>query len=263
MKDLNNYVPDVPQFELPENIHFPEVIFADCTDMEEVKARLAEHFITVQQKDVVANRIMDDFEISALRANYGEIAEEQLPELYEQMETLKAEFSATKKEYEARIAALNVQFKDLVHLTRKGVKDHPLTVADTFRIPVQGYYLYYSWLGGSFRLALVQEIPKHEYGDLFNAGGCNEEAFRALGYELPEVADVRINVRLIPDVDGGPETEVWEENGCDVWLEKLTEDVLDEDTGEVISTGRYEWHKVPFGESPWRKDDGQVATQAG
>lgn len=58
---------------------------------------------------------------------------------------------------------------------------------DTFRIPVMGYYLYYSWVNDAFRLALVQEIPKHEYNDLFNSGEKNQEAFKELGYDLPNV----------------------------------------------------------------------------
>ena len=36
---------------------------------------------------------MDEYEISIIRANYGEIAEEQIPELESQFESLKAKFS--------------------------------------------------------------------------------------------------------------------------------------------------------------------------
>ena len=49
--------------------------------MDDVKKKLAENFVTIQEKDVIANRVMDDYEISTIRANYGEIAEEQMPDL--------------------------------------------------------------------------------------------------------------------------------------------------------------------------------------
>lgn len=199
MIDLKDYVPEVIQFKLPTTVNFPEVIFPDSVCMDDVKKKLAEHFVTIQEKDVIANRIMDDYEISTVRANYGEIAEEQMPELEAQLESLKSEFNAAKKEFEAKISSLHTQFKDLVNLAKKGIKDYPLNMVDTFRIPVMGYYLYYSWVNDAFRLALVQEIPKHEYNDLFNSGEKNQEAFKELGYELPKVdfRDTRKNVRVL------------------------------------------------------------------
>ena len=197
MTDLKDYLPDEIIFKLPTTVKFPEVIFPDCICMDDVKKKLSEHFVTIQEKDVIANRVMDEYEISTIRANYGEIAEEQIPELESQFESLKAKFNTEKKDFEAKISALNTQFKDLVNLAKKGLKDYPLKMIDTFRIPVMGYYLYYSWVNEAFRLALVQEIPKHEYNDLFNSGEMNQEAFKSLGYELPdiEVKDTRKNLR--------------------------------------------------------------------
>ena len=255
MIDLKDYVPEEIKFKLPVTVKFPEVIFSDCVCMDDVKKKLSLHFVTIQEKDVIANRVMDEYEISTIRAYYGEIAEEQMPELESQFESLKAKFNAEKKDFEAKISALNTQFKDLVNLAKKGIKDYPLKMIDTFRIPVMGYYLYYSWVNEAFRLALVQEIPKHEYNDLFNSGEMNQEAFVALGYELPdiEVKDTRKNLRKFGR--GEDVVEVWEEDGQDVWLEHWTEDFLDEDSGEVVPIQRHEWHRVAIEESPWRKED--------
>lgn len=187
MIELKDYVPNEVKFQLSATVEFPEVIFENCACMEDVKKELSEHFVTVQEKDVTAARIMDDFEISTIRANYGEIAEEQIPELEERFEALKAEFHVSRKEFEAKISSLHTHFKDLVNLARKGVRDYPLETADTFRIPVTGYYLYYSWVNQCFRLASVQEIPEHEQNDLFNSGETNRKAFEQLGYELPHI----------------------------------------------------------------------------
>lgn len=70
---------------------------------------------------------------------------------------------------------------------------------DTFRIPVMGYYLYYSWVNEAFRLALVQEIPKHEYNDLFNSGEMNQEAFKSLGMNY-RILRLRIPVRIFANL---------------------------------------------------------------
>lgn len=135
----------------------------------------------------------------------------------------------------------------------------------TFRIPIMGYYLYYSWVNEAFRLALVQEIPKHEYDDLFNSGEINQKAFLALGYELPsiDVKDTRKNVRRFGK--GEDTVEVWEEDGEDVWLEHWTEDFLDEDSGEVVPIQRHEWHRISIEVSPWRKEEenDETGTQEG
>lgn len=262
MKELKDYVPEEIKFKLPSTVKFPEVIFPDCICMDDVRKKLSENFVTIQEKDVIANRIMDDYEISVIRSNYGEIAEEQMPELETKFESLKAEFNAAKKEFEAKISSLHTQFKDLVNLAKKGIKDHPLNMCDTFRIPVMGYYLYYSWVNEAFRLALVQEIPKHEFNDLFNSGERNQDAFKALGYDLPNinVKDTRLNLRKFGE--GESMIEVWEEDGCDVWVEQWIEDLLDEDSGELIPTHNHELHKVSIDESPWRKEENNDETSA-
>ena len=86
MIDLKDYSPEEIQFKLPTTVKFPEVIFPDCVSIDDIKKKLAENFITIQEKDVIANRVMDDYEISTIRANYGEIAEEQMPEDTEDMD---------------------------------------------------------------------------------------------------------------------------------------------------------------------------------
>lgn len=188
-----------------------------------------------------------------------------MPELEAQLESLKAKFNNEKKEFEAKISALHTQFKDLVNLAKKGVRDYPLKMIDTFRIPVMGYYLYYSWVNDAFRLALVQEIPKHEYNDLFNSGEKNQEAFKELGYDLPNIdfKDTRKNVRQFGE--GENIVEVWEEDGYDVWLEQWIEDLVDSSTGESTSVQRHELHSSPIEESPWRKEENndETSTQEG
>ena len=89
------------------------------------------------------------------------------------------------------------------------------------------------------------------------------EAFKALGYDLPDidVKDTRKNLRKFGKDENV--VEVWEEDGQDVWLEHWIEDFLDEDSGEVVPVQRHEWHRVAIEESPWRKEDEQTEAQEG
>lgn len=57
MTDLKDYLPDEIIFKLPTTVKFPEVIFPDCICMDDVKKKLSEHFVTIQEKDVIANRV--------------------------------------------------------------------------------------------------------------------------------------------------------------------------------------------------------------
>lgn len=58
MTDLKDYLPDEIIFKLPTTVKFPEVIFPDCICMDDVKKKLSEHFVTIQEKDVIANRVL-------------------------------------------------------------------------------------------------------------------------------------------------------------------------------------------------------------
>lgn len=250
MKDLKDYRPADIRFKLPTTVSFPEAIFPECKTIDDIRKVLTEHFVAVQEKDVIANRLLDSYEIATIRENYGEIAEALIPEQEKELEDLINDYKSAKKELEAKLSAPHTQFKDLVSLSREGIKDFPLDIANTFRIPAAGHYLYYTWLEGSFRLALVQKIPPHEYGDLFNTGGRNDEAFKKLGYTLPDInlKDPRKNVRVIKG------KEVWEEDGYDVWVEEWIDDFMDEDSGEVVSITRRETQRVLIEESPYRNE---------
>lgn len=226
-------------FKLPESVEFPQVIFADAKDIEHVKELIAESgFVAVQQKDVIANRVMDNDEISEIRGRYGEIAENELPELYQELGELEAKFKSDKKQLEAQISAANTQFKDLVSYAKRGIKDLPLEMDKTFRISVVNHYLYYTWVNDRFELALVQEIPSHQKYDIFNSVEKNKEVFEQLGFTLPEIEikDSRENLRRFTADECN--YEVWEEKGKVMVYRFWKEIFSDEDTGEAIEIER-------------------------
>jgi hypothetical protein len=231
------------KFKLPESIEFPQVIFEDAKSLEGVKKAIADSgFIAVQQKDVIANRIMDTEEISEIRAEYGEIAETDLPSLHEELGALEAKYKADKKILEGQISALNTKFKDLVGFAKRGIRDFDLDYEKTFCISVMKHYLFYTWVNGRFELALVQEIPNHKGLDIFNSIEKNKEVFESLGYELPEIKieDSRTNLRRFTHNDSN--YEVWEENGIInvkiYWKEgfhdEATDDIVEIDHTEIV-----------------------------
>lgn len=227
-------------FKLPETVVFPKVLFENAKDMDEVRKSISEHFVAVQEKDVIANRLMDSQEINEIREEYGEIAESRLPELIDELATLEAKFKCDKKQIEAQIASANTHFKDLVSFARSGIKDYPLDMSNTFRIPVLNYYLYYTWINEHFEIAMVHEIPFHEQRDIFNSVEKNKESFEALGYTLPEIdiVDPRNNLRRFSKE--GMDYEVWEEGNKVFVSEFWEEDFVDEASGEVTTIPRKE-----------------------
>ena len=231
------------KFKLPESVEFPQVIFEDALSLESVKTKLEESgFIAVQQKNVKASRIMDADEISEIRAEYGEIAETDLPSLYAEQSDIESSYKYQKKEIEGRISSAMTKFKDLVSVTKKGVKDFDLDYENTFCISVQKHYLFYTWVNGRFELALVQEIPNHNGLDIFNSIEKNKEIFEALGYQLPEVEikDERVNFRQFFNENDGTVVEAWEENGRIEVRRNWIEDFEDNDTGEITTIPRRE-----------------------
>ena len=90
--------------QITDNSKIPRSDFPDCIAWMMWRKKLSEHFVTIQEKDVIANRVMDEYEISIIRANYGEIAEEQIPELERPVWKSEGKFNAEKKDFEAKIS---------------------------------------------------------------------------------------------------------------------------------------------------------------
>lgn len=241
------------RFKLPETVKFPEQLFPECKSMEEIQQILQEKFISVQRKDVKAERHMSAEEINEIREEYGDIMESELPELRESLEALKEDYTNRKKNLESQIGSCETKVRDLVAQAKNGLEDYPLSPDESFRIPVRGHYLYYTWVDGKAILAMVQRIPDHEHGELFNSGDINDNILIEMGYELPEVEikDTRKNVRLFTGTEWG-DIEVYEEEGQDVFFHRWIDDYADEDTGEVLSIDRFNVVRFYFSNSPFR-----------
>lgn len=242
------------KFKLPADNVFPVELF-EGKSFEEIK-EILQDFITIQDKDVYTERILTPEEISEIRRVYGEIAEDKLPVLREELDALIAEHKQKKELMQDRITALNTQFSDLVHQAKQGAEDYHPIADRTFRIPISGHYLTYTFTGTKFQLARVQRIPDSQRYDLFNSSDKNKENFQSFGYDFPDNPILnKQNYRVInSDFSGEEYVEVWEENGKDVGFNHWKEDILDEDTGELVTLDRKERIEIPIEESPYQNE---------
>ena len=248
------------QFKLPENNQFPVVLFVGLTPLQ-VKDKISEMFVAMQERGVKAERYMTDEEVSEVRAEYGDLAESQMPELKAQLEQLTAVYKREKENLVDRITSLDVQFKDLVYLAKQGVTVFEPEPENTFKIPVAGHYLYYTLTGSKFQLIDVKLIPDHQRYDLFNTGDKNKQSFEAAGFEIPDYPiENRQNYRVI-ELGVDDYVEIWEENGKERTKHHWVEDFQDEDTGEVASLDRNETEEFEIGENPY--ENGKTEAQEG
>lgn len=254
-KQTDLYIPeDELKFNLPEENEFPIELFQGM-DFEQIKDLLGSEFIVLQDKEVHTERIMTDEEISEVRAEYGEIAENELPVLRNELDDLNANYKCDKDKLTAEITALNNKFLDLVSVACNGVKEYEPLADRTFRIPISGYYLTYTFTGTKFQLARVQRIPDSERYDLFNSSDKNKDSFKALGYEFQEIIiENKQNYRVIGDPKSGDWVEVWEKDGMDIGYKHWKEDFADEDTAEIVTVERKERIEIPISESPYQNE---------
>jgi len=242
------------KFALPANNEFPTELFQGMT-FQQIAELLGKDFIVLQDKQVFATRIMSDDEISEVRAEYGEIAEMQLPVLRNEMDDINAEYKQNKERITSEITALKNKFLDLVALAREGVREYEPIADYTFRIPISSHYLTYTYTGTKFQLARVQRIPDSERYDLFNSSDRNKEMFKSLGYEFPDITiENRQNYRVIGDPKSGEWIEVWEKDEMDIGYKHFKEDLLDDDKDEIVTIDRKERIEIPISESPYQNE---------
>lgn len=106
-------------------------------------------------------------------------------ELEEALETAKR----IKKDAEERYSSLLLEIRELAAKVKGGTKDFNLSSKYTFRIALDGYFLFYSWVDNKFQLAKALRIPEWDKRGLWSQEEKNRQAMMDLfGYEFPEVA---------------------------------------------------------------------------
>ena len=188
MIDLKNYAPQSPEFKLPKDLSFPKVIFEGAESLEEIRKHLSGKFIAESMTGAKAVRLLDDYELAAIRANYAELLEDEQPKLEKKLAEAEASCKAILREAREKLQAVTTQIRDLAFQAKRGEKEVDLPGEATVRMALAGHYLYYAWIDGSFRLCRVDRIPAWDEGSLFANLETNKQAFLdVLGIDLDQL----------------------------------------------------------------------------
>lgn len=191
LANIQNYRPEEVKFVLTDAVKekFPVTLFDGAENPDEVIKEVSEKFNAIFPDKEGATRFLDDFEVQEIREEYCLKQEDEIPkrmlELEEALETAKR----IKKDAEERYSSLLLEIRELAAKVKGGTKDFNLSSKYTFRIALDGYFLFYSWVDNKFQLAKALRIPEWDKRGLWSQEEKNRQAMMDLfGYEFPEVA---------------------------------------------------------------------------
>lgn len=156
----------------------------------------------------MALRYMDDVEKSDLRGKYCKLVEQELPEAENALLNAKEEAKRIKTDAEERLNSLSKQIKDYAAKVQEGTDEKKLPATKTFRIALNGYFLYYSILNGKVVLAKSEKIPSYDKSSLWAQEDKNRVAMMELfGLDFPapeKPSDEEFDKEhdMLPDNDG-------------------------------------------------------------
>ena len=156
MAIIKDYEPEELKFVLPEAVReqFPlELHFEKAESEKDILKAVNEHFNALFPENEMALRYMDDVEKSDLRGKYCKLVEQELPEAENALLNAKEEAKRIKTDAEERLNSLSKQIKDYAAKVQEGTEEKKLPATKTFRIALNGYFLYYSILNGKVVLA--------------------------------------------------------------------------------------------------------------
>lgn len=171
----------------PANIEFnvdggaiPLNIGFEFKEQPDAALFVAQHLVGINSKAVVS-RFMDNFEKSEIRKEYQEILEMKLPILEREMMKAMQEFTEAKKKLDDAkeyVSAATNETKALAVEVKRGLKEMELDDMNTWRVPIDGKYYFYTFMDNQIKLAKVLDIPPYEKTELFNATTHNESFFK-------------------------------------------------------------------------------------
>ena len=171
MAIIKDYEPAELKFVLPEAVReqFPlKLQFEKAESEKDILKAVNEHFNALFPENERTLRYMDDVEKSDLRGN------------------AKEEAKRIKTDAEERLSSLSKQIKDYAAKVQEGTEEKQLPATKTFRIALNGYFLYYSILNGEVVLAKADKIPSYDKSSLWAQEDKNRVAMMELfGLDFP------------------------------------------------------------------------------
>lgn len=184
-----DYEPEELQFVLPEAVkeQFPlELLFEKAENEKDILKAVNEHFNALFPDCERTLRYMDDTEKAELRGKYCKLVEQELPEAEISLLNAKEEAKRIKSDAEERLNALNKQIKDYAAKVQDGTEEKQLPATKTFRIALNGYFLFYAILNGKVMLAKAEKIPSYDKSSLWAQEDKNRVAMMELfGLDFP------------------------------------------------------------------------------
>lgn len=212
MAIIKDYEPEELKFVLPEAVReqFPlELHFEKAESEKDILKAVNEHFNALFPENEMALRYMDDVEKSDLRGKYCKLVEQELPEAENALLNAKEEAKRIKTDAEERLNSLSKQIKDYAAKVQEGTDEKKLPATKTFRIALNGYFLYYSILNGKVVLAKSEKIPSYDKSSLWAQEDKNRVAMMELfGLDFPapeKPSDEEFDEEhdMLPDNDDG------------------------------------------------------------
>ena len=193
LQDIKDYRPDVIDFALSEEVKekFADVLtlFKGAENVEEVIEKVNEYFNAEFPTGEVARRYIDDFEIANIREEYAHIVEGELPEAERAQLDAIDRAKRIKKDADDALLSVRNRIKELAARVTDGKEDFKLSNKNTFRIALNGHYLYYSWVDGEIRLVKAEKVPDWDKNKIWAQEDRNRKGMEELfGVIFPEVA---------------------------------------------------------------------------
>lgn len=212
MAIIKDYESEELKFVLPEAVReqFPlELHFEKAESEKDILKAVNEHFNALFPENEMALRYMDDVEKYDLRGKYCKLVEQELPEAENALLNAKEEAKRIKTDAEERLNSLSKQIKDYAAKVQEGTDEKKLPATKTFRIALNGYFLYYSILNGKVVLAKSEKIPSYDKSSLWAQEDKNRVAMMELfGLDFPapeKPSDEEFDKEhdMLPDNDDG------------------------------------------------------------
>lgn len=185
------YEPQVLDFVLPEAVRemFPlELEFKGCETEKDIIKKVNEHFNVMFPENEMAYRYMDDKEKDDIRKEYCELVEKDLPEAEQNMIEAVNTAKSIKSSAESRLQSVRKQISDLAAEVNDGTVQKKLPSTKTWRIALNGYFLFYSLLNGKVVLVKAEKISSYDKSSLWAQEDRNRTAMMELfGLDFPEV----------------------------------------------------------------------------
>lgn len=194
-QDLENYISENPQYvlsdyvreEFPLELDFKSIPNEDLRTKRDAMKFVGKTFTATFPDAEYVTRLMDDFEKQAIREEYCQLVENQLPERKRQLEEALEEAKRMKKEAEELYASALQEVATMAAEVKLGTVETKLKGSDTFTIALAGYYLTYTWNEAKQVFVLAKGYEVQNESDLWSSDENNRaQMLELFGVELAE-----------------------------------------------------------------------------